>query len=141
MTIFEVELEKLLDTNTLPVIFICTGNFKETEMAISRCFLETFHFGVPNEGDRVELLKWILSHKELRNFVDIDNVVGKTNGFVYEDLNSLVYYAQRNALISDCNAVDLLSLQETDFEKALGKFVFECQLNIIARLSAYMSIK
>lgn len=125
MAVFETELEKLFDTNTLPVILICMGNSKETEMTISRCFLETFQFGVPNEGDRVELLKWILSHKKLQNFVDIDEVVGQTNGFVYEDLNSLVYYAQQSALISDCNAVDLLSLQETDFEKALGKRCIE----------------
>lgn len=122
MDVFKMEVDKLLENNSYPILLFCISNAKETSVDASRLFLEVFDFIPPNKNIRFELLKWILNSKNLKTSADIEDISNKTHGFVFEDLNTLVYYAQRNYLLeySECNLDRPHLLSDVHFEKALG---------------------
>lgn len=108
----------LFSNNTYPILLICTTNSQEISPDLSRIFLETIEIDAPTQTDRCEMLKWILKEKNITYDLDLNDVASKTNGFLYEDLTALSYYAQKNVKQSN-NRVIVLN----DFENALGNLL------------------
>ncbi|CAG9763428.1 unnamed protein product [Ceutorhynchus assimilis] len=98
-------LDNLFYNNQHPVIVFCCTNSKTIAPELKRMFLEIFEINAPTDSNREKNLQWILEKNAINyNEVDLKLVASKTNGFYFEDLNALVYHADRNNL---------------DFEKAL----------------------
>lgn len=102
---FVNELNNLFSNNKHPVILVCVSNTKDLPSELSRVFLETITFEAPNQTERSQILEWIVAKKSLKVRANLSEIAGKTHGFLYEDLEALVYYANKNSLFAKTEAI------------------------------------
>lgn len=73
---------------------------------------------VPTQIERAQLLNWILDSKNISITTSVQEIAGKTHGFVYEDLKALVFYAEKNWFKEFGESLHNVVLREQDFEFA-----------------------
>lgn len=106
---------------------MCVSNSVEGPAELSRVFLETFEFPAPNQGERKQILDWMMESKNLACDFDVKEIAERCHGFLYGDLEALVYYAQRNGWENKGDGFDSLRLRIDDFNIALGKVKYEIE--------------
>ncbi|ENN78988.1 hypothetical protein YQE_04539, partial [Dendroctonus ponderosae] len=119
---FTTYVNNLFQNNAFPVILFCCTSSKEIPAELKRMFLEIFKIDSPNDTERELILEWILQKNdiELKVGVNLKDVASKTNGFYFEDLSALVYYAE-NTFHKATRQCSKIALDKDDLEKAVGK--------------------
>lgn len=85
----------ITDPSCIVIIMGATNRPQDLDRAILRRMPATFHIGLPNEEQRVRVLKLILDHEPIAENVDIAKLAKVTEGFSGSDLQELC----RNASI------------------------------------------
>ncbi|XP_014602956.1 PREDICTED: ATPase family AAA domain-containing protein 1-B-like [Polistes canadensis] len=85
----------ITDPSCTVIIMGATNRPQDLDRAILRRMPATFYIGLPNEEQRVEVLKLILQHEPIAENVDIKKIAKMSEGFSGSDLQELC----RNASI------------------------------------------
>lgn len=114
----------MFQNNAFPVILFCCTNCKDIPAELKRMFLEIFQIDSPDDTERELMLEWILRKNDidLGVGVNLKSVASKTNGFYFEDLAALVYYAENN-FYKSTRRCPKIALDNDDLAKAIGKSV------------------
>ncbi|KAJ8086247.1 peroxisomal assembly protein [Marasmius tenuissimus] len=114
-----------------PVI-VCgtTSQSDRVPTAMVSCFKHEIVFEAPEEHERAEMLRGLLSHAILSPDVSMSDLAQQTAAFVAGDLADLVHRAEAAAIVRASSAGEIggssiskagIPLTSADFEKALGQ--------------------
>lgn len=111
---FSDELKFLFDNNPYPIVLFCCSNQRDIPVTLKQLFLQTFEIKAPTDTQRELSLKWICEEKNKITDVDFHTIANKTHGFFFEDLEALVYHAERNSLkhSNSCKNIDIETFTE-----------------------------
>lgn len=118
---FQTEIENLYTSNNFPIIIICLSNTKHVHVDVKKLFLAHFDVDVPTREDRLKMLLWLISFKNLRTDADLSLIAGKCHGFYFEDLEALVFLAKKLSYHECSTNSTKYVLSEENFMQALGK--------------------
>lgn len=76
-------------TNTQVMVMGATNRPQDLDPAILRRMPTTFHIGLPNQSQRHDILKLILSGENLSNAINLKEIAEKTDGYSGSDLREL----------------------------------------------------
>ncbi len=79
----------LSDAGCVVVVMGATNRPRDVDPAILRRMPATFHVGLPEKGQRREILKQILKVESVSEDVDLDRLAALTDGFSGSDLREL----------------------------------------------------
>ncbi|XP_066148271.1 peroxisomal ATPase PEX6 isoform X2 [Euwallacea fornicatus] len=115
---FALQLTKLFEKKEFPVILFCCSTSKNIPAELKRVFLEIFDIDAPSDTERELILKWLLEKNDIDfQHINLKTVANKTNGFYFEDLKALVYYAESNFHINKRDGA--FCLNDQDMDKAI----------------------
>ncbi|XP_045463449.1 peroxisomal biogenesis factor 6 [Harmonia axyridis] len=93
-------LKNLFESNKFPVILFCSSNNDKISPRLKREFLEIFRINPPSPEERTDILKWLLQYHDLHYKNSLEELVQKTNTFMFEDLNLLIRLAKSYNIFS-----------------------------------------
>ncbi|XP_066256260.1 peroxisomal ATPase PEX6 isoform X2 [Euwallacea similis] len=115
---FSLQLTKLFEKKKFPVILFCCSTSKNLPAELKRVFLEIFDINAPSNTERELILKWLLEKNDINyEHINLKTVANKTNGFYFEDLKALIYYAENDFHINRRD--DAFGLNDQNMEKAI----------------------
>lgn len=112
---FSKEITALYDTQRkFPLIIVAASDETDIPAELQRLFIETIHVKHINQSERVELMSWFLSTRNLTTVADLSKVAGSCSDFRFADLLALSLHAAKLR----CGLT--LPLVQEDFERAYG---------------------
>ncbi|XP_044256953.1 peroxisome assembly factor 2 [Tribolium madens] len=119
------EVKTLFESNSFPLILICCSSDKNIPIELRRTFLKTFEIKAPNDQEREKILNWILESKNITSGINMSQIANKTHGFLFEDLRTLIHYAEtennlEEKFIPRDNFLRALDLMQSNYSESLG---------------------
>ncbi|XP_032685797.1 peroxisome assembly factor 2 isoform X2 [Odontomachus brunneus] len=110
---FSKEITALYDTQRkFPLIIVAASDETDISAELQRLFIETIHMKHTNQSERVELMSWFLSTRNLTTVADLSKVAGACSDFRFADLLALSLHAAK----LHCGLTSPLA--QEDFERA-----------------------
>lgn len=114
---------QMLDTFEGESLIICATNHPHIlDPAIWRRFDEIINFGLPNEGERLQLLKLYLKPIKKFGSIDLVRLSEETSGFAPSDLKLMCKEAMKHAIISEKDQLTSADL-EFAFNRIQNRFL------------------
>ncbi|CAA7270162.1 unnamed protein product [Cyclocybe aegerita] len=113
-----------------PVVVVgTTSESSRVHAGLLSCFKQEILFEAPNEGERLEILRCLLSEHDVASDVSVQNVAAQTAALLAGDLRDLIARAKTASIERACKANVVeghshlvnVPLSAADFEVALGK--------------------
>ena len=122
-----MQLWDALAQENYPIFVVGASNMPESlDPAVQRRFERSFLIGIPNNQDRLKVLKMLLKGSKLDNTFDFEYLSSLTEGYTPSDLLALckaaVQMAQRDDLTHNLQASSSLK----SFNKTAGQLEINC---------------
>lgn len=75
------------------MIIVATTIDSDIPVNSNKEFIEKIVFTHLNKKDRLDVLTWFLSYKNIKYFLDLEKISKYCSGFTWQDLQALVFYA------------------------------------------------
>ncbi|XP_012174662.2 outer mitochondrial transmembrane helix translocase [Bombus terrestris] len=119
----------ITDPSCTVIIMGATNRPQDLDRAILRRMPATFHIGLPNEQQRMQLLKLILNHEPVAENMDIAKLAQITEGFSGSDLQELCrnasIYRVRDYLRTHAQDASTTSTDSEEYHDAVRPITME----------------
>lgn len=107
-----------------PLIIIATSDEIDIAPEVQRIFIETIHIKHLNQNQRMQLISWSLSNRNITCAMDLSKIAGLCSDFRFADLIALSLHAAKFRHKSMADSRYLLTLVQEDFDQAYGTIIF-----------------
>ncbi|XP_011640683.1 peroxisome assembly factor 2 [Pogonomyrmex barbatus] len=117
---FSTEITMLYDKpRKFPLIIVAASDETDIPAELQRIFIETIHIKHLNQSERVKLISWFLSNRNLTTTANLEEIAGLCSDFKFADLLALLLHAVKfrcKSMPRDQKCTFIL--EQEDFDRA-----------------------